>query len=234
MARLSTNRRDTWPSRSEAAAKFAASKFYQQWDSRVLEKWIQYGLRDASNGQNGDDSPVSLSTKVAQEVYYYLSAAYSDERLLRDPNFIFQQMDPKDRDGFPLARPESQELFRRLPEMRPRVQYVFGRNSEASPLEARRSKVELTGAGVGGSGGAGKDQVRETIVDCGHLVAMEKPTECAQACAEFLDQEVSTFEAEERRQQDIWRKLDRKEQVDINDAWRQNLGVPSRQQGGQK
>ncbi|WPH03762.1 Hypothetical protein R9X50_00664500 [Acrodontium crateriforme] len=234
MARLSTNRRDTWPSRSEAAAKFKATKFYQQWDSRVLEKWIQYGLRDSTNDQAGNDGPVSLSTKVAQEVYYYLSAAYADERLLRDPKFILQQINPKDRNSFPLARPESQELFRRLPEIRPRVQYVFGKQSEASPPHARHSKLELTGIGVGGSGGAEQDQVREIVIDCGHLVAMERPIECAQACAEFVLRELCTFETEERRRQDIWRQLDTNERVDINDAWRQNLGVSSRRQGGQK
>lgn len=45
-AYLSTFRRDVWTSRAAAAAAFRANKFYQSWDPRALELWIQHGLRD--------------------------------------------------------------------------------------------------------------------------------------------------------------------------------------------
>lgn len=42
----SAQRRDRWPSREEAAKAMQKNKFYQTWDSRVFDRWIQYGLRD--------------------------------------------------------------------------------------------------------------------------------------------------------------------------------------------
>ena len=45
-AKASTVRRDRWPNRKAAEASFKRSKFYQTWDSRVLDLWIKYGLRD--------------------------------------------------------------------------------------------------------------------------------------------------------------------------------------------
>ena len=43
---LSTSRRDIWPSREEAKAAFARNKFYQSWDPRVFDLWIEHGLRE--------------------------------------------------------------------------------------------------------------------------------------------------------------------------------------------
>ncbi|KAK3725116.1 hypothetical protein LTR37_000627 [Vermiconidia calcicola] len=45
-AKMSVKRREIWPSRKAAAEKLKSSKFYQSWDPRVLDKWIQYGLRE--------------------------------------------------------------------------------------------------------------------------------------------------------------------------------------------
>ncbi|KAF2745222.1 alpha/beta-hydrolase [Sporormia fimetaria CBS 119925] len=39
-------RRDRWPSREEAAKSMQRNPFYQVWDPRVFQRWIQYGLRD--------------------------------------------------------------------------------------------------------------------------------------------------------------------------------------------
>lgn len=45
-AHASAQRRDRWPSREEAAKSMLRNKFYQAWDPRVFDRWIQYGLRD--------------------------------------------------------------------------------------------------------------------------------------------------------------------------------------------
>ncbi|KAF2460932.1 Alpha/beta hydrolase family-domain-containing protein [Lineolata rhizophorae] len=45
-AYMSSRRRDIWPSRAAAAQAFKKSPFYQAWDPRVLENWLQYGLRE--------------------------------------------------------------------------------------------------------------------------------------------------------------------------------------------
>lgn len=233
-AKLSTGRRDIWRSRKAAAEKFRNSKFYQAWDARVLDKWIGYGLRDLPTEMYPDlpedfdpaNPPVTLSTTKAQEVYYYLRAYYKDKRLLQDDDIYLRDIHPDDQDHeLHLARPESAELYRRLPEISPSVLYVFGKNSEASPPEYRLDKVSRTGTGLGGSGGAEKGKVEEAVLDCGHLVGMEKPTECAEASAAFIDAELKKWEIRERQNDAIWKELGREDQVGINAEWRQHVGV---------
>jgi pimeloyl-ACP methyl ester carboxylesterase len=240
LAKLSTSRRDIWPSRKAAAESFRNSKFYKAWDPRVLEKWLQFGLRDlpteqypeAPDGLNeGDDGPpVTLSTTVAQEVYFYVRASYRDERLLQDDDLL-QEIHPEDRDASQLSRPESQKLFRLLPEVKPSVLYVFGGKSDASPPESRLAKIETTGTGVGGSGGAEVGKVKEVVLDCGHLVGMERPAECAEATACFIEAELGRWEAQERARDEALEGLGRRERVGINERWRGMVGAKGKPQG---
>ena len=230
-AGLSTFRRDVWPSRQAAANKFRSNKFYQKWDPRVLDKWIEHGLRDLPTEQypevpettNGDGSPVTLSTTKAQEVYFYVRAAYPEERLLRLDGDLQQDIYPDDRVGLPFCRPESQELHRRLPEFKPSIQYIFGSSSEASPPELRSDKMERTGTALNGNGGAAKGRVQETLLDCGHLVPFEMTMECAEASAAFIDRELSRWGDEEEERRKRWEALSRRERVDINDRWREHV-----------
>lgn len=224
-----------------AAEKFRKSKFYQQWDPRVLEKFIEHGLRDLPTEQypnsvqrdDEDEVPVTLTTTVAQEVYLYIGAYYRDKRLLQDEDFL-RDIRPEDRDGSTLFKPEMYQLYDRLPELKPSTLYVFGSRSEASPPAYRADKMARTGMGIGGSGGAVEGKVQEVVLDCGHLVGMEKPTECADACAEFMVKEMDRWEEKERRWDEDLRGLDRKERVGINEAWRRNLGLMDEKKGKTK
>ncbi|KAK8240541.1 Alpha/beta hydrolase family-domain-containing protein [Phyllosticta capitalensis] len=97
-AAASARRRDIWPSRAAAAASYRKHPFYQTWDPRVLDRWIQYGLRDlptaiypsveaaaarspktsspspAPSSTSNDDAgpPVTLTTTKHQEVLTFL------------------------------------------------------------------------------------------------------------------------------------------------------------------
>ena len=241
-AKLSTFRRDVWPSRKVAEDKFRSNKFYQQWDPRVLEKWLQHGLRelpteqypDLPESKGGSGPPVTLVTTAAQEVYFYVRAAYQDDRLLqlgRDPR---EDIHPDDRIGIPFSRPESQELYRRIAELIPSVMYIFGNKSEASPPEFQQDKMDRTGTAFNGNGGAAKGRVESAVLDCGHLVAMEKPTECAEASANFIDRELRRWEEEERQRREIWDSMSRRERVDINDRWREHLKPEKKSDDGKK
>jgi pimeloyl-ACP methyl ester carboxylesterase len=246
MARLSTSRRDVWPSREAAAESFRGSGFYRAWDPRVLERWVGFGLREGptelypdvkkgGDGGGGDTVPVTLTTTAAQEVYYYVRASYRDKRLLQDEEDedLLNDIHPDDRASSRLfARPELQALIRRLPELKPSVLYIFGGKSEASTPASRVKNVQATGTGVGGSGGVKAGKVKEVVLeDCGHLVGMERPGECAEATAGFVDAEVGRWEARERAWDEALEGLSRIERVGINDLWRDKIGVVAKLKG---
>lgn len=236
-APASTYRRDLWPSREEAAEKFAASKFYQKWDPRVLEKWIEFGLRDLPTEQYPSDykehdndgghgiSGVTLTTTKAQEVYMFLRPAYHEERLLF-PKSRAEEVHPEDIDDFPLYRPEPAIIFRDLERLSCDTLYIFGETSELSDPEARTKKMNTTGVGIGGSGGRAKGKVEEVVLDCGHLVPMERTRECALAIADYIERELQRYETMAAKRKAVWEQLTRVEKVQINDRWRTHIGGP--------
>lgn len=231
----STYRRDTWPSREEAAKKFAESKFYQRWDPRVLEKWIEYGLRELLTEQyplNDDqkqlqDRPVTLTTTKAQEVYMFLRPAYHEDRLLFPPSRE-QEVHPDDLDDFPMYRPEPATIFRNLAHLSCDTLFVFGETSDLSTPEARKKKIESTGLGVGGGGGKAKGQVEEAVLQCGHLVPMERTKECGIVVADYIKRELEKFESLAAKRRAVWDGLTREEKVQINEKWKSHIPKPER------
>ena len=217
--------------------KFAANRFYQQWDQRIFSKWNEHALRElpteehplSTQSEISDSIPVTLTTTKAQEVYFYMRANYADQRLLQlDENFN-RDMHPDDIDDSPFARPECQALFRKLPELKPSTLYIFGNQSEASTPKLRHEKMQLTGIGIGGSGGAAEGKVQEAVLECGHLAVMERPTECADAAVSFIDRELSRWESEEEERKRRSQSLSRRERVSINDKWLQKVEELSKQ-----
>lgn len=132
--------------------------------------------------------PVTLTTKKAQEVYFYLQARYLDDRLLQQEMAI---AGTSQSEQAPFSRPEMLELYQRLPELRPEVLYVFGARSEVSDLERRNSEVARTGTGPAGSGGAVQGKAKAALIDSGHLVAFEKPRESAAEAGIFVRERVA-------------------------------------------
>lgn len=233
-AAASTFRRDIWDSRSAAAAKFASSRFYKAWDPRVLDLWIQHGLRDLptvlypnlptskesspKKGTAEPGPPVTLTTTKYQEVYNFLRPTYLADRDQRDRLDSSKPEEPARKYNF--YRPEPVYAFERLPELRPSVMYIFGKTSEMSGPEARQAKLARTGAGLGGSGGVKKGMVKEVVVDCGHLVAMERAPECAEAAGSFLSTELARWKEEQRAFVEASRARGEKGVLTIDERWK--------------
>jgi len=229
-APASTYRRDLWPSREDAVGQFASNKFYQAWDPRVFDKWTVHGLRELPTEiypyAGAGVKAVTLTTPKSQEVFSFLRPKYKG-----DPNVpptedrtTYGDMYPDDIEDYPFYRPEPAQLFRQLPQLKPSTLYVFGEHSDLSPPEARRQKMEVTGTGVGGNGGQALGRVKQTVLDCGHLVPMEKVMECANAAASFVGAELDRWESEMQAFRERWCSKPRIQRVSIDDTWKQKIG----------
>ncbi|KAH7017229.1 Alpha/beta hydrolase family-domain-containing protein [Ilyonectria destructans] len=221
---LSTKRRDVWPSREDAQNKFNKSKFYQSWDPRVLDAWVRYGLRALPTELHPSDSKdgrVTLSTSKHQELFTFLRPTYRDA-----PNESYTDIDPDQQAQHAdclFYRSEPAYVFKRLGEIRPSVQYVFGGKSDLSPLLEREAKMVKTGAGVGGSGGAEAGLVKQVVLDCGHLVPMERTNQSAQIIAEYLGSEVERWQHERRVLQEHSAAVSRQSQIAIDERWSEEI-----------
>jgi pimeloyl-ACP methyl ester carboxylesterase len=235
-ARASTFRRDHWPSRKLAAEKLRSSPALKSWDPIVLEKFIEFGLRDCPTElypdvpKEAEDVPVTLQTTKAQEVYNYVQPTYRDPRLLIPGHLQGRDFHPEDvaaagKDAN-FMRGEMAVLWRRLEELQPSALFIFGGKSEVSGEVARAEKLARTGRGVGGNGGVETGMVKEVVLECGHLVPLERPMETAVACAEFVDAEVGRWVEEEGERRRVWESLGKSERVDLNDLWKEKIGGP--------
>ncbi|KAH7141060.1 Alpha/beta hydrolase family-domain-containing protein [Dactylonectria macrodidyma] len=219
---LSTPRRDVWTSREAAAERFKKSKFYQAWDPRVLDQWIKHGLRQTPTelhpaDTDSNDHSVTLTTSKHQELFTFLRPMYRNypADTLRDKDPATESEHP----GYKFYRPEPAYVFNRLQELRPSVLYVFGAKSELSTPERRNEKMKTTGVGVGGSGGVSAGRVKEVLLDCGHLVAMEKVAETADAITEFVTTEMQQWKREKQELAQYWGNRSRQEQITIDEKW---------------
>ncbi|KAK4209781.1 alpha/beta-hydrolase [Rhypophila decipiens] len=218
----SANRRDLWPSLPEAISSFAKNPFYATWDPRVTEKWNQYGLRKTPTRlypSPEDADMVTLATSKHMEVVTY----YRPQDQSFDPKTGKRVVSPNKKidrsklpdaeptlaadfgDDFVFYRPEGPTTADRLPNLRPGVLYIFGETSNVNPPDIRQEKADLTGAGVGGSGGVAKGRVEiVTLEKYGHLVPLEATTRCAQLAGDFIKRELERSWKPEEEEYQAW------------------------------
>ncbi|KAK3941613.1 alpha/beta-hydrolase [Diplogelasinospora grovesii] len=228
-------RRDLWPSREEAVASFKRNRFYQTWDPRVLECWNKHGLRDIPTALYPDAKPgsVTLTTSKHQECFTYYrpqSQVFNTQTGLREKTVDRSRLlDAGDylakHPEFKFYRPEGPLTTERLPNVRAGVLWVFGETSGVNTPDIRKEKMDLTGVGVGGSGGAKAGRVKEVVmVGYGHLVPMEATTECARHAADFIAQDINVWRKEEEEYQ-AWAKRPQMEKQVLDEEWMGWLGV---------
>ncbi|KAF5967173.1 host-specific ak-toxin akt2 [Fusarium coicis] len=227
LAGLSTKRRDIWSSREDAVTRFKKSKFFQSWDARVLDLWIEHGLRNIPTEPHpkeegsSPDERVTLTTSKHQELFSFVRPTYVE----RDWEPL-NDKDPeqnKDCPDYPFHRPEPPKIFRHLPELRPSTLFVFGKQSEFSSPERREEKMRTTGTGVGGGGGVAAGRVQEETLDCGHLIPMEKVSECADVISSFLGKEMRQWRDQQESFKRYWESLSRRQQITIDEQWEEKV-----------
>lgn len=239
----STFRRDLWPSRRAAAESFRKGKFYQAWDERVLDRWLQYGLRDVPTAIYPDDlatadgeKPVTLTTTKHQEVFTFLRPTFGGkhepEKDIVD-GVTHAEVDPACPKPYPFYRPEPVRTFHNLPFVRPSVLYILGGLSYLSPPELRKEKLELTGSGIGGSGGVKKGRVKEVVLEeHGHLIAMEAVEACADATVAWLETELKRWREEDDRSMQKWSQKSTRDKLVVSEEWKKQVvqGLPARKE----
>ncbi|KAJ5165826.1 hypothetical protein N7492_006122 [Penicillium capsulatum] len=169
-------------------------------------------------------SPFYKSWDPPQELFTFLRSSYIDERSGLPRGVQEDEMYADDMDDFPFYRPEPRQMLQRLPDLKPSVLYLFGSKSELSTPVSRQQKLEITGTGVGGSGGVAKGRVKEAVLPCGHLVPMELVEECARASADFVDFELSAWESRRSQFHRAWSEVSHHERTAIDDQWKAHIG----------
>ncbi|POR35181.1 Uncharacterized protein TPAR_04604 [Tolypocladium paradoxum] len=233
-AGLSIYRRDVWPSRAAAAESFRRSEFYQRWDPRVLDRWIEHGLRSASGDEDGE---VTLATTRHQEVFTYLRPSWPAYDAA-GKTIIHPDRTPDLDDtlseraiNYPFYRAEGANTLVRLPNVRPGVLYVIGGMSRTATPELCAERTATTGTGTGGSGGVKRGRVKQvTHPDHGHLIAMEAPQYCASQAADWARTELDRWWAEEREYEE-WTRRPLVEKETVGDDYKRYVGVPDRSAG---
>lgn len=231
---MATFRRDLWPSRSAASSAFQKNPFYQSWDPRVMELWIQHGLRDLPTAlyprprsSSSSDPPVTLTTTKHQEAFTFVRSKFKGFDLHGKPvRRTHPDMDvPAVPAGRPFYRPEPASAVRNLPHLRPSVLYIFGEKSELSGPNLRQQKMELTGTGVGGSGGAPEGRVKAVVVpNAGHLVPLEAVGACADAAVDWLRPEMDRWARENEEWEREWTAKSVQERRTISEEWKMHVG----------
>lgn len=164
---------------------------------------------------------VTLTTTKHQEVMTFLrgnfafrpgvdtepsSADYCDSNLSAINRRTHPDLVPGPVPQSPFYRGESMMTFLQLPHLRPSVLYIFGSLSflTADP-KLITEKMEITGAGVGGSGGVKEGRVAKvTVQDAGHLIPMEKVEESASHIASWAGKELLRWRDNEKRTVEEW------------------------------
>lgn len=219
-AHASAKRRDLWPSRAEAAKSFKKSKFYQTWDPRVLDRWIEHGLRDVPTKLFPDakEGQVTLTTTKHQEVMTFVRPNFknkgdetepdSTEFTLTNPKLnrrTHADLTPYEQPQEPFYRGESTIVFHQLPALRPSVLYIFGEKSSLTDDAIIEEKLAKTGSGVGGSGGRAEGMVASVLVqDAGHLIPMEKVEESADHVGKWIGREMGRYWDWEKKTREEW------------------------------
>lgn len=228
LARLSTFRRTLWPSREAAEMSFAKSAFYKPWDPRVLQRWMDYGMRHVPTPLHPDAKApqVTLTTTPAQEVFTYLRPNYEGYGVDGKPanRSTHADLDVTRKNLYPFYRAEAPLIYNKLPELRPSVLYVFGGTSVVSSAAMDAEKVARTGTGLGGSGGVAEGRVKGvTLANAGHLVAMEDVGGTADAIGEWIGSEMVRFRKEEKVWEK-WRSKTLKEKQEVDETWVKMMG----------
>jgi len=211
LTHLTNERRDIWQSQAEAEDFFRKSRLYKTWDSRVLDRWLRYGLRSIPTELHPSSSPTSsnaltLATTKHQEAWTFARSCFAPINLdPEDPAYYESKRNCPDVDlemvkSLPFYRAEPDTARAQLPFIRPSLLYVFVDKSALSAPAYIEERMRVTGTGIGGSGGVKAGKVAFKVFEkTGHLLTFEKVNECASVTAQWLVNQLKAFKTDNQR-----------------------------------
>jgi pimeloyl-ACP methyl ester carboxylesterase len=232
-AMMSTYRTDLWHSRKAAEAAFRRNKFFQTWDSRVLDKYIEFGLRKVPTalyppkGGGVPQDAVTLTTSKHQEAWNYVRSNFEPQDECTD-RLLSPDLDPRGQGQFHFTCAETTTTYTNLPSLRPSVLYVWGSSSDLTSPRWEVEKLRLTGTGVGGSGGVPAGKVQKVVIGgSGHLVPCEQVVACAGHAADWLERWVKRYRTEEEFYRNHNSKKSAQDKLVTSDEWKKRVRQPT-------
>jgi hypothetical protein len=207
VAHPSSYRPDLWPSYSAASVAFKKNKFFAGLDSRVLENYLKYGIREVPTAlypvsETVKEGSYTLTTTKHQEVWSFLRPNFEgsdpETSINRVDRLLFPDIHSAQR-GLLFYRPEVAIAHEYLIYLRPSVLFIFGAKSYLSAPERQDEKMERTGSGLGGSGGAKAGEVEKYVFESlGHMAPLENVKACASVIGEWMGKKMVQFRADEK------------------------------------
>lgn len=218
MAKAMLKRREQWPTRGEAETSIRRSPYYKRWHPDTLKRVLAYGIRGSETNQSDDEADPSVSytnTKHTELMHMYKPDSADIGRMQigdisADQRATAPEIDPAAPPFARLYRPESRMAFQSLPTVLPSVLYIVGTKTGFSTPDIRKARMETTGTGVGGSGGALHGRVREYVVQDGqHTVPLDMHMEeTARAGTAWIGEEVRRWRRAEDKHAREWHPVD--------------------------
>lgn len=223
-AKASADRRDIWPSKDAAVNSLQAKGLYQRWDSRVFERFQQYGLRELPTllYTETTGNEVTLTTPKYQEVLVYLRLI-TDQAHAQSDRQTASDFDPSADQISPFYCPSPIMTFHQLPHLRPSALYILGSDVPRAAIEMARDRLENTGSGVGGSGGIAYGRVKSITLDGSHLLPLENVRKTAEEASCWISQEVQWWKRSSQKGKRYWACLSLKERQAFSPAFREAL-----------
>ncbi|KAL2361212.1 hypothetical protein RJZ56_005903 [Blastomyces dermatitidis] len=177
--------RDRWESREAAERHMPRSKYYSQFDPRVLAQTLRYEFRDMPDGS------VKLATPRYQQAQLFMRAAPPMKGYPVREDYATRARESLIAPGF--YRGEPAKIKEYLPGIHCKTLYVWTAEDKSMlSTESYRSRVVgKTGTGLGGAGGEGTGQVKEVFVAAeAHALPFLEPRGTAGVVATWLGEEL--------------------------------------------
>ena len=214
---------DFWKSREELETWVRQNRVYRTWDPRVIDRLLSHGVRDTPSLVHPDKG-VTFKTSKHQEAFMvgrpkFQGVGGDSEPLSLADRRSHPDLDSGARKNSAFYRAEAREVYRLLPFLRPSILFLHGDKTAFTSPEQRLSRLNNTGSGPGGSGGAPLGRVSEVVLNGGHLLPFENVEETGRNIALYFDEEIHFWQMKEQQWQSQWKGKSTIERQTMDNEW---------------